>query len=153
MKIKTKLFGEISVDEEKLITFEDGIIGFPELKRFMLIYDEDNKDAKIKWLQSLDEGEFALPVIDPLEIEETYNPIVEDELLNSLGKLEADSMLVLVTITVPKEVENMTGNFKAPIIINMDNKKASQLIIEDEKYIVKYPIYDILKRKKECKEC
>lgn len=153
MKINTKLFGEITINEEKLITFEKGIIGFPYMKRFLLIHDEEKSDSAISWLQSIEEEDFAMPVIDPLKVMEDYNPVVEDELLKELGELIPEETIVFVTITVPKEIEKMTVNLKAPIIINADNKKAEQLIIEDEKYVVKYPIYDILKRKKELKEC
>lgn len=151
--INTRLFGEVDINEEKVIVFEDGIIGFPEMKKFMLIYDEENQKSKISWLQSLDEESFAMPVINPLLISEDYNPLVEDELLVKLGELDAQDMLVLVTITVPSDIEKMTVNLKAPIIINAGNHKAAQLIVEDEKYLVKYPVYDILKEKKECKEC
>lgn len=153
MNINTKLFGEINVNNEKLITFEKGIIGFPHMKRFLLIHDEEKSDSAISWLQSIEEEGFAMPVIDPLRAIDDYNPMVEDELLKDLGELTPDETIVFVTITVPKDIEKMTVNLKAPIIINADNKKAEQLIIDDEKYVVKYPIYDILKRKKELKEC
>lgn len=43
MKAATRLFGEIEIDESKIITFEDGIIGFPDMKKFTLIFDEEKK--------------------------------------------------------------------------------------------------------------
>ena len=150
MVVKTKIFGEIEVDESRFINFEDGILGFPDLKRFMLIHDEESGGAKlISWMQSIDEPAFAMPVIDPLIVDETYNPEIEDELLKPLMIKEDSEILVLTTITVPSDTTKMTSNLKAPIIINVDNLKAAQLIVEDEKYLVKYPIYDILKSNKE----
>ena len=148
MTIETKLFGEISVDESKLISFPQGIIGFPELKDFLLIHDGDG-NGNIKWMQSIQEPAFAMPVVDPLTIIPEYNPDVEDELLKPLGEVTQENMLVIVTITVPKDIEKMTVNLKAPIIINSETRKAAQLIIEDEKYQVKFPIYEILKAAKE----
>ncbi len=145
----TRIFGDIEVDENKIITFDGGIIGFPELKRFMLIHDRENEKKHISWLQSIDEPDFAMPVIDPLKLVEDYNPIVEDELLSGLGKLSPEEMLVLVTMTIPKDITKMTVNLKAPIIINAASLKAGQIIVDDEKYVVRYPIYDILKSKKE----
>ncbi len=145
----TRIFGDIEVDENKIITFDGGIIGFPELKRFMLIHDRENEKKHISWLQSIDEPDFAMPVIDPLKLVEDYNPIVEDELLSGLGKLLPEEMLVLVTMTIPKDITKMTVNLKAPIIINAASLKAGQIIVDDEKYVVRYPIYDILKSKKE----
>ena len=148
MIIKTKIFGEISVDETKLITFVNGIVGFPELKDFLLIHDSEG-NGNVRWLQSVQEPAFAMPVIDPLHVMADYNPSIEDELLKPLGEMNADNMLVLVTITVPKEIENMSVNLKAPLVINGSNLKASQIIVEDDQYEVKYPIYEILKAAKE----
>lgn len=148
MTIETKLFGEIEVDESKLINFPQGIVGFPELKDFMLIHDGEGTGS-IRWLQSIQEPAFAMPVVDPLAIIPDYNPDIEDELLKPLGNVTQDNMLVLVTITVPKELEKMTVNLKGPIIINSESLKAAQLIIDDDKYQVKFPIYEILKAAKE----
>lgn len=155
MTIKTKLFGEIGVDEEKILLFQDGIIGFPDMKHFLLIHDAERENASISWLQSVEEPGFAMPVMDPLNIIGQYDPVVEDEQLLSLGELNAENMLVLVTITVPQDITKMTANFKAPMIINADNNKACQLIIEDEdeKYQVKHPVYELLKKKKEGAPC
>lgn len=148
MNITTKLFGEIEVDESKKITFVQGIVGFPDLKDFLLIHDSDSSGG-IRWMQSIQEPAFAMPVIDPLVVKRDYNPSIEDELLKPLGTISEDNLLVLVTITVPHEIENMTVNLKAPIIINGDNRLASQLIVEDDQYKVKFPIYEILKAAKE----
>ncbi len=148
MKILTKIFGEIEVNEEKVITFDEGIIGFPYLNRFMLIHDIENENKTISWLQSLDEPAFAMPVIDPLAVDETYNPVVEDELLKPLGEVDEENMGVLVTITVPKDdVKKATVNLKAPFVINTKNLKACQIILDDDKYLVKHPVYDAIKGK------
>lgn len=148
MKVITKLFGEIEAAENKIIVFSGGIIGFPELERFLLIHDAENEKSSISWLQSLDEPAFAMPVIDPLLLIADYNPVVEHEMLVPLGDMKPEDMLVLVTITVPSDLTKMTANFKAPIIINAGSNRACQLIIEDERYEVKHPIYDLLKNKK-----
>ena len=148
MTIETKLFGEIAVDESKLISFQQGIIGFPELKDFLLIHDGDG-NGNIKWMQSIEEPAFAMPVVDPLTVIPEYNPDIEDELLKPLGEITEENMLVIVTITVPKEIEKMTVNLKAPIIINSESRKAAQLIIDSDRYQVKFPIYEILKAAKE----
>ena len=95
-------------------------------------------------MQSIQEPAFAMPVIDPLIVMPDYNPNIEDDLLTPLGDVNDDNTLVLVTITVPHEIENMTVNLKAPIIINGENRKANQIITDDEKYIVKFPIYQTL---------
>lgn len=148
MKIETRMFGEIEVEEDKLIHFEDGIIGYPDCKNFTLIYDEEKGNRKnICWLQSIDEPVFALPVLDPLLIKEDYNPVVEDDLLLSLGEMKEEDTFVLVTVTVPENIEEMSVNLKAPIVIHVENRKACQIIVE-ENYPVKYKIYELLKKRK-----
>lgn len=150
MVITTKVFGEIEIDDAKIITFSGGIIGFPDLKKFTLLYDSE-KSGGIKWLQSLDEPAFAMPVMDPLAVKETYNPVVEDELLKPLGELDPEEILVLVTVTVPKDLTKMSVNLQAPIILNAENKTGCQIIIENEggEFPVKFMVYDILQKKKE----
>lgn len=148
MKANTRLFGEIDIEDSKIIKLKEGIIGFPDLQHFTLIYDEEKEgQGKIKWLQSMDDPAFALPVINPLDIKSDYQPVVNEEKLESLGSMPAESTFTLVTITVPKDIEKMSVNLKAPIIINMENLMGVQLIVEDD-YPVKYMIYDILKKKK-----
>ena len=148
MKAATRLFGEIEIDEIKIITFEDGIIGFPDMKKFTLIFDEEKEGRpSISWLQSMDEPEIAFPVMDPLFVCETYNPSVEEELLKNLGTIKEDNLYVLVTVTVPQNIKELAVNLKAPIVINTDTRKASQIIVEDD-LPVRYRIYEILEEAK-----
>lgn len=149
MKIATKLFGEIEVDDTKKINFVQGIVGFPELKDFLLIHDSESSSTAIRWMQSIQEPAFAMPVIDPLSILPEYNPQIEDELLAPLEIQDENNILVLVTITVPKEIEKMSVNLKAPIIINGENRRANQIIADEDGFAVKYPIYEMLKAAKE----
>ena len=149
MKITTRVFGDVEIDDSKIIYFPSGIIGFPEMTEFALVYDEEKgKDTPIRWLQSLQEAEFAMPVMDPLLVAKDYNPEVDDDLLIPLEEMTAENTLVLVTVTVPKDMVKMSVNLQAPIIINADSKKATQIIVNAEKYPVKYYIYDILQEMK-----
>ncbi len=148
MKADTRLFGEIDIQDDKIITLKEGIIGFPDLQHFTLIFDEEKKEkAGVKWLQSMDDPDFALPVINPLDVKPDYKPSVSREELEALGEMPIESTFILVTITVPKDIEKMSVNLKAPFIINMENLQGAQLIVEDD-YPVKYMIYDILNKKK-----
>ena len=147
---QTKLFGNVILDSEKLITFPQGIVGFPDLKEFLLIRDSEAENGGgIQWLQSIGEPAFAIPVMDPFIVKPDYNPTIEDEYLKPLGEFGEDDMLVLTTVTVPHEIENMSINLMAPLIINIATKKATQIIVENADYEVKFKIYDILKENKE----
>mgnify|MGYP002511021879 FL=1 len=145
MKINTRLFGEVEISDDKIICFENGIIGFPELKRFALIHDEESgTGAGIRFLQSLDEANFAMPVIDPLIVKPDYNPEVDDELLTGVGHVTEDNILVLVTVSVPSDLTKMSVNLQGPFVINVDTNKACQMILDSSDYPVKFPVYDIL---------
>lgn len=149
MQITTKVFGEITIDDEKIIHFPNGIIGFPELTDFALIHDEEKGTDTIHWMQSLQEPGFAMPVMDPLIVCPDYNPEVDDELLNNIGEIVPEELLVMVTVTVPKDIEKMSVNLKGPIVINAAQRKATQVIVEGDEYQVKFPIYDILNKNKQ----
>lgn len=149
MKINTKVFGEVEISDDKIITFEKGIIGFPDMKRFTLLHDEEKgTSAGIRFLQSIDEPGFAMPVMDPLVVKSDYDPEVDDELLKGMGSLTDENILVLVTVTVPSDLTKMSVNLQGPLVINVDERKACQLIVEGDAYPVKFPIYDILQARK-----
>ncbi len=155
VEIDTRVFGKIAIEEEKIIRFEDGILGFPDLRDFTLIYDIDKgSDANIKWLQSLDEPGFALPVMNPDLVVSGYAPRFDRSLIESLGdNLRSDDILIFVTVTIPKnDVTRTTVNLKAPIIINVENRKAVQIIAEGGEYKVRYGIYDVLQARKKAGE-
>lgn len=152
MTITTRVFGEVTIDNEKIIHFEKGIIGFPDLTDFALIYDIEKGNGGIRWMQSIQEPNFAIPVMDPLIVKSDYDPMVEDELLKPIKLDNPEDMLVLVTVTVPKDLTKMTVNLKGPIIINASSRKACQIIIDDD-LPVKFPIYDILNERKKVSEC
>ena len=149
MKINTRIFGEIEISEDKIITFENGIIGFPDMKKFTLLHDEEKgTDAGIRFLQSLEEPGFAMPVMDPLLVKPDYDPEVNDELLGGAGHITEENILVLVTVTVPSDLTKMSVNLRGPFVINVEENKACQVIVEGDTYPVKLPIYDILRERK-----
>jgi len=152
MLVNTRYFGEVELDDNKVITFEKGIIGFENLRNFTIMYDSTNeKRSEVSWLQSLEEPMIALPIINPHSVYPGYNAIVEDEVIANLGELTDDNLIVLVTITVPSDLTKMTCNLKAPIIINSTTKKACQVIAENPEYVIKYNIYELVQKLKESK--
>lgn len=153
MLIKTRYFGQIDLDESKIITFEGGLFGFEDYTRFALLYNSEAEERpSISWLQSIDEQSLALPVMIPTIVMPDYNPIVEDGVLESLGEWNEDNISVLVTVTVPKDIALMTTNMKAPIIINTENMKGCQVVVENPDYEIRFRIYDLLNAAREGKE-
>ena len=156
MLVQTKHFGEIDLSENKIITFDNGIMGFEEYKRYTILYDsskeEEGRRPAISWLQCLDLKELALPVINPILVKPDYNPYVEDELLNGLGELTEENLAIFLTMTIPSDITKMTSNLKAPIVINADTRKGCQIIAENPDYAVRYPVYDQFKKAQDEKE-
>lgn len=150
MEAETRLFGEVDIADDKIITLEQGMIGFPDLIHFALIFDEEKEEKtnSIMWLQSMDDGDIAFPVMMPHIVKEDYKPNVNEELIEPLGELTDDNTYILVTVTVPRKVEDFSVNLKAPIVINSDTNKGAQIIVEDD-YPVKYRVYEILQARKE----
>ena len=150
VEVNTNAFGKIAIADDKIIRFEHGILGFPALKEFTLIFNIDKGvESNIKWLQSLDEPNFAMPVMDPSLVIDEYTPMFDKDLLKPLGgNLDPENLMMLVTVTVPKEITQTTVNLRAPIIVNVEERKAVQLISDDDTYSIKYAIYDKIKAKK-----
>ena len=149
MKLTTRIFGEVEIDDSKIISFPNGIIGFPDLKKFVLMFDEEKGTDTIKWLQSIDEPTFAVPVMDPLIVCPDYKPEVDSNTVDLIGELSNDDLLILVTVTVPHDLKQMTVNLMGPFIINVKECKAVQTIVDNDDYPVKFPIYEILQKNKE----
>jgi flagellar assembly factor FliW len=153
MLVNTKHFGEIDLDDNKVIRFESGILGFENYRDYTLLYDNEEGDRPdISWLQSLEEPALAIPVISPFILRPDYNPEIEDELLKPLGKINEENIVVLISITVPSDIMEISANLKAPFIINSDSRKGAQIIVENMDYEVKYKFYDRLKELKAEKE-
>lgn len=140
-KIATRYFGEIEIEEEKIIHFEDGIPGFDEYKDYTIIYDiEGEENPLFSWLQCVTEQGLAFPIVNPFRVRDDFDPVVEDELLKQLGEFETEDLAVFLLATVPADVAKTTVNMKAPLIINTKNRKGVQIIVENEDYEIRHPL-------------
>lgn len=150
MKVVTKFFGEVELDDNKILDFPNGIIGFEDFKKYAIMYDEDSDgEVRISWLQSVEEPTLALPVIDPLAVLPDYAPMLEDELLKPLGESEDEDLLFLLAMTVPSDMTKVTANMKAPFIINAKTCKGIQIIVDNADYPVKFNVYESVQKMKE----
>ena len=148
MLIKTKCFGEVDIQEDKIVTFDLGLMGFENYKRYTLIYNNE-RNTSMSWLQSIDEPSLAMPVISPYAVKTDYNPKVSDDIVGSLGELDEENLIILVTMRVPEDITKMTVNLKAPLLVNASTRQGVQDIVDNLDYPIKYEIYDIVRQKKE----
>jgi len=148
MVIETKNFGNIIIDENKIYTFESGLPGFEQLKKFVIVEDDNaGNESLFCWLQSTEDPETAFIMMDVYKIVPDYNPLVYDDDLASLGDVTDDSLLIYNIVVIPKTVSKMSVNLKAPIVINLATNKGMQMITKNEDYPVKYYFYEELKKK------
>ena len=129
MKIQTRYFGEVEIGDEKIVHFDKGLFGFEEYKDYTILYDIDGEEPPFfSWLQSTTEPGLAFPIVNPQRVDEQYNPIVEDALLESVGEIKEDDLVVFLLATVPADVKRTSVNKKAPLIINAGTRKGVQIV-------------------------
>lgn len=139
MKINTTRFGEIDIEENKIIHFPLGIPGFTNLKRYILL---DYKDP-IKWLHAVDDPDVAFIVTEPFGLFPDYSLTVEDDVEEFLEIKDAAETVVLVILNVADN--RLNANLKAPIIVNISKLKATQMILEDDRYSFRVPLPSLSK--------
>ncbi len=145
MLIQTKYFGEIEIDAAKVLHFEQGIFGFEDQKEFAVLYEGDAADNPFCWLQSVSESHVCLPLIDPMIWFPEYQPELPDDELSKIGELDPEAISVYTVTVVPENLENMTTNLRAPIVLNLHTKKGAQVVIEEGDYSIRENLYQRIK--------
>ena len=141
MLIKTTRFGELEVDESKVLFFPAGLPGLPGSRRYLLL--DIAEQRPFRWLQSCDEPEIALVVVDPLLFFPDYRVEVSAEELNALG-LEVepeDACEVLAVLVVPPDPRLITANLLAPLIINHRSRRGAQVILSNSPYTTRHYLF------------
>ncbi len=136
MIIETSRFGQVEVDEDRLITFEEGILGFPNEHDYALI--QTGEGSGFYWLQSADNKELAFVVCDPRLFVADYQVPVKLEELQKVGIVEPSSAQVFIIVN---KVDNLlTGNLQGPLVVNVQNRRARQLVLSDKRYSTRHPL-------------
>ena len=130
MLIETTRFGTIEVDEQRFMTFKDGLLGFPNHRRFALI--QTSPDPVFFWMQSVDDPNLAFVVCDPLTFIPDYQvPIRKDDVEGlALQNLHDCQVLVIVN----KVDGELTGNLLGPLVVGARSLQAKQLVLSDRRY-------------------
>lgn len=139
MKIETERFGEVSYSQEEILFFPRGIPAFETNHEWILI---GNDDSAIKWLQSIDDGELALPVTSPDAVQPDYNARIPEDELTLIGSVNPSDLALLIVVSIPELAPwNMTANLRAPILINLKTHKAVQVIALNEEYPIRHIVF------------
>jgi len=127
VKINTRKFGEIEIDENKILSMPEGLPGFSGYERFILL--EDPKTAPFCWFQSIEEPNLALIVMNPFLFKPDYQPNL-DEFISSQKVM----VYVVVNVSKTEGKTKITANLMGPILINPEKHKAVQVILSDTSY-------------------
>lgn len=138
MRIDTRYFGEVDIADEKIIHFEQGILGFEEYKDYTVLYDVEEGEPFFSWLQSITNKELAFPIVNPFRVKEDYCVEVDDSLLEVIGNGADEDIVVFLMATVPSDIKKASVNMKAPLLINTANNLGMQVVLENPEYPIKY---------------
>lgn len=139
MKINTRDFGELEIDERTIYQIPGGILGFEEFKRYTLI-SPLGEDTFPMWFQCVDAPQPCFVVYDPTKFYPDYKFEISDEEQEALKIDETVPYRVLTVAIVPDDYKKTTINLRCPLVINLRDNLAAQIILED--YDFKYPIYE-----------
>jgi len=135
VKILTRKFGEIEIDEKNALFMPEGLPGFPGFERFLVI--EDPKTTPFCWFQSMEEPNLALVIMSPFVFKPDYKIDLRGFIVSRDWKeIKAEDILIYVVINISEgeKEKRITANLMGPIVINLKNKEAIQVIISDSTY-------------------
>ena len=137
MKVKTKAYGPIDIDEHQKITFPMGLFGFETLKEYVLL---DAERQPFYWLQSMDLEEVAFVLINPFLFRPDYEMDVDNEELSKIGINDPGKAIIFSIVTVPYDGKPLTANLQGPLIINKESKLGMQAVLTDSRWKTKHDI-------------
>lgn len=139
MEITTDRFGKIPVQEDKILSFPKGILGFSDNKNFVLF--PHGEGSPFFWLQSVQDGSLAFVVMNPQLVKQDYSIDIEETVLDELEARETTDLDVMCIVSIPHDQpQKMTINLLGPIIINTNKRRALQIVCSDEKYSHRQPV-------------
>lgn len=141
MKVNTTRFGEIDIEEDKIIKFTHGVLGFADVKRYIVLDYPDKTDAPLKLLHAVDDPDLTFVITDPFLFCPDYMPEISEKDLKELDITAQSDCGIISIITIPHgEPEKMTANLQGPILINLKTLEAKQVVLSGDDYPIRYPL-------------
>jgi len=142
MQIDTLRFGSVEVDEAKFIVFSEGVPGLEQYKTYALLQFEES--YPLVWLQSTEDMGICLPVLDTFAVLPDYVFDIDDSDVNHLDLKGPDELHVVSVVVIPEDIQGMTVNLAAPIIINTKTGNAKQIVLSGTEYNVRAPVFHVI---------
>lgn len=148
MKLTTTRFGTIEVSDDEALDFPEGIIGFPDCRRYIVL-DHDT-GIPLRWLQAVERGDLAFPVMDAYTLLPDYMGTVSPADLVALGVGTGKDLVTFVILTIPRGAPELTtANLRAPVVVNPATRTARQVLVLED-YPIRYPLSDTSPVSLEC---
>lgn len=150
IKIETKSYGTVEVQEQQKISLDQGLFGFEGLRDYVLL-DAPQKPFLV--LQSMEDKEVAFILIDPRFFRDDYDPSFSNQELEEIALTQDSEKLLLAVVTLPPPGEGpITANLQGPLVINRNNRLGKQFITREECWKTRHDILQELsaKRKATC---
>ena len=139
MVVQSTRFGDLDATDEQIMEFPQGMPGFPDEKKFALM--PYKADSPFFILQSMADANLTFLMINPFAFFNDYEFTLDDGLIAELGVTPDNEPVVFNIVTVKDTVENMTVNLAGPVLVNVRDRKAAQLVIEKTNFPVRYPLF------------
>ena len=152
MLINTRDYGTVEINDNSIIRFEDGIIGFEKYHDYILI-DDAAEQSPFRCLQSVEDSELAFILLDPFGVKPDYQIEVDDAQAGLICADDAHDLTIFAIVVVPEDIKRMSVNLKAPLIINADLRKGMQYITDRVDYSIRHYVFDELDRVNEAGLC
>lgn len=145
MEISTKYFNEVSIAKDSILTFEKGIPGFEDFKRYVLINFELGSDD-LMCLQSVDEKEVVFVLVNPYNLKVDYAPALTEEDVEDLGITDdTEGVFCYAICTIKDQITENTVNLQSPIVVNPETMRAKQIILDSKDYAVRHEFKQFIK--------
>lgn len=137
--IKTKYHDEIEIKEEDILHFDRGIPGFLGEKEFVILPISNNEIFSV--MQSVTTPSLAFVIVNPFHFFQDYEFKLEDSIVEELAIQSEKEVLVYSILTCQDPFKNTTANLQAPVVLNISNHKAKQVILNNPNYQTKHCIF------------
>lgn len=137
MKVATKAYGLIDVDERQKIVFSQGLFGFEKLHDFLLL---DAERQPFYWLQSMDVEQVAFVLVSPFLFRPDYEIDISNDELAGIGITSPEKALIFSIVTIPADGTPMTANLQGPLVINRDTRTGKQAVLADNRWKTRHDI-------------
>ncbi|WP_432662667.1 flagellar assembly protein FliW [Wukongibacter baidiensis] len=140
MKLNTKHFGEIEINEENIISFPEGIPAFENVKKYVIIQNP-NPELPFNWLQGVDEPNLTFVIVNPFLFKADYEFDIPQPTMDFLSIEKQEDIFICCIVSVPENIADTTMNLEAPIIINNKSNKGKQIVLDNGQYDIRYKIF------------